>query len=131
MLRCNNNKDNEVTVTLTPVATEDIEVTETQDMDQTNTCDDDDLGIPGEIECINEASAPEGLGNSFSLAHVQAADVSVESFEQDINQANTCFLFDQCDIFGENAIGIVAEDYNGISATGTVVEIGSSFQDNK
>ena len=45
-LRCNNNKDNEVTVTLTPVATEDIEVTETQDMDQTNTCDDDDLGIP-------------------------------------------------------------------------------------
>lgn len=45
-VRCNNNKDNEVTVTLTPVATEDIEVTETQDMDQANTCDDDDLGMP-------------------------------------------------------------------------------------
>ena len=131
MLRCNNNKDNEVTVTPTPVATQDIDVTGTQDKDQTNTCDDDDLGIPGEIECINEASAPEGLGNSFSLTHNQAADVSVESFEQDINQANTCFLIDQCDNFGENAIGIVAEDYNGISATGTDVEIGSSFQDNK
>ena len=131
MLRCNNNKDNEVTVTPTPIATQDIDVTGTQNMDQTNTCDDDDSGIPGEIECINEASAPEGLGNSFSLAHVQTADVSVESFEQDINQANTCFLFDQCDNFGENAIGIVAEDYNGISATGTDVEIGSSFQDNK
>ena len=35
MLRCNNNKENEVTVTPTPVATQDIEVTGTQDMDQT------------------------------------------------------------------------------------------------
>jgi hypothetical protein len=65
MLRCNYNKENEVAVTSTRVATQDIDVTGTQDMDQTNTCDDDDLGIPGEIECINEASAPEGLGNSF------------------------------------------------------------------
>jgi hypothetical protein len=119
-----------VTVTPTPVATQDIDVTGTQNIDQTNTCDDDDLGVPGEIECLNEAGAGLG-GNFFDLTHDQAADVSVESFEQDINQANTCFLFDQCDNFGENAIGIVAEDYNGISATGTDVEIGSSFQDNK
>ena len=35
-----------MTVTLTPVATQDIDVTGTQNMDQTNTSDDDDLGIP-------------------------------------------------------------------------------------
>ena len=69
------------------------------------------------------------LGNSFSLTHDQAADVSVESFEQDINQANTCFLFDQCDNFGGNLFGIVAEDDDGILATGTDVEVGSSVQD--
>jgi hypothetical protein len=65
MLRCNYNKENEVAVTSTPVATQDIDVTGTQDMDQTNTCDDDDLGIPGEIECINEASAPGGARKLF------------------------------------------------------------------
>ena len=79
-----------MTVTPTPVATQDIDVTGTQNIDQANTCDDDDLGVPGEIECLNEASAIF-FGNSFSLTHDQAADVSVESFEQDINQANTCF----------------------------------------
>jgi hypothetical protein len=94
---CTNNQDNEVTVTPAPVATQDIDVTGTQNIDQVNTCDDDDLGIPGEIECLNEASALTGLGNFFGLAHDEAADVSVESFDQDINQANTCFLFDQCD----------------------------------
>jgi len=90
MLWRTNNKDNEVTVIPTPVEKQDRDVTGTQDIDQTNKCNDDDLGIPDEIECLNDASAPEGLGNSFSLAHDQAADESVESFKQDINQANTC-----------------------------------------
>jgi hypothetical protein len=126
---CTNNQDNEVTVTPAPVATQDIDVTGTQNIDQANTCDDDDLGIPGEIECLNEASALTGLGNFFGLAHDEAADVSIESFEQDINQANTCVLFDQCDNFGGNSIGILAEDYNGILATGTDLEVGSSVQD--
>ena len=69
------------------------------------------------------------FGNSFSLTHDQAADVSVESFEQDINQANTCFLFDQCDNFGGNLFGIFAEDDDGILATDNDVEVGSSVQD--
>jgi hypothetical protein len=125
---CTNNQDNEVTVTPTPVATQDIDVTGTQNIDQTNTCDDDDAGIPGEIECLNEASAFTGLGNLFFLTHDEAADVSVESFEQDIIQANTCFLFDQCDNFAGNGIGIFADD-DGILATGADVEIGSSVQD--
>ena len=43
---CTNNQDNEVTVTPTPVATQDIDVTGTQNIDQANTCDDDDLGTP-------------------------------------------------------------------------------------
>ena len=43
---CTNNQDNEVTVTPTPVASQDIDVTGTQNIDQANTCDDDDLGIP-------------------------------------------------------------------------------------
>ena len=33
-----------MTVTPTPVATQDIDVTGTQNIDQANTCDDDDLG---------------------------------------------------------------------------------------
>ena len=65
----------------------------------------------------------------FSLTHDRAADVSVESFDQDINQANTCFLFDQCDNFGGNLFGIFAEDDDGILATGVDVEVGSSVQD--
>ena len=117
-----------MTVSPTPISTQDIDVTGTQNIDQTNTCDDDDLGVPGEIECLNEASAIF-FGNSFSLTHDQAADVSVESFEQDINQANTCFLFDQCDNLGGNFFGIVAEDDDGILATGADVEVGSSVQD--
>ena len=71
MLWLTNNKDNEVTVIATPVEKQDIDVTGTQDIDQTNKCNDDDLGIPGEIECLNDEIAPEGLGNSFSLAHDQ------------------------------------------------------------
>jgi hypothetical protein len=117
-----------VTVTPTPVATQDIDVTGTQNIDQANTCDDDDLGTPGEIECLNEASAIF-FGNSFSLTHDEAADVLVESFEQDINQANTCFLFDVCDNLGGNLFGIFAEDDDGILATGVDVEVGSSVQD--
>jgi hypothetical protein len=117
-----------VTVTPDPIVTQDIDVTGTQNIDQTNACDDDDLGIPGEIECLNEASGIF-FGNSFSLIHDQAADVSIESFEQDINQANTCLLFDQCDNLGGNAFGIDAEDDDGILATGTDVEVGSSVQD--
>jgi hypothetical protein len=126
---CTNIQTNEVTVTPAVVATQDIDVTGTQNIDQANTCDDDDLGAPGEIECLNEASALTGLGNSFSLTHDQAADVSVESFEQDISQANACFLFDQCDNFGGNFFGIVAEDDDGILATDNDVEVGSSVQD--
>ena len=119
---CTNTQDNEVTVTPDPIATQDIDVTGTQNIDQTNTCDDDDLGVSGEIECLNEASAIF-FGNSFSLTHDQAADVSVESFEQDINQANTCFLFDQCDNFGGNLFQMSAEDDDGILATSTDVEV--------
>ena len=128
---CTNNQDNTVTVTPAPVATQDIDVTGTQNIDQANTCDDDDLGVPGEIECLNEPSALIGLGNFFALTHDQAADVSVESFDQDINQANTCFLFDQCDNFGGNFFDIFAEDDDGILATGNDVEVGSSVQDVK
>ena len=62
---CTNNQDNEVTVTPTPVATQDIDVTGTQNIDQANTCDDDDLGVPGEIECLNEASALSFLETLF------------------------------------------------------------------
>jgi hypothetical protein len=79
-------------------------------------------------ECLNEASAIF-FGNSFSLTHDQAADVLVESFEQDINQANTCFLFDLCDNLGGDLFGIFAEDDDGILATGVDVEVGSSVQD--
>ena len=124
---CTNNQDNEVTITPTPVATQDIDVTGTQNIDQTNTCDDDNLGAPGEIECRNEASDPPR--NFFELTHDEAADLSVESFEQDINQANTCFLFDQCDNLGGNLFTIFAEDDDGIFATGTDIEVGSSVQD--
>ena len=125
---CTNNQDNEVTVNPDPIVTQDIDVTGTQNIDQTNACDDDDSGIPGEIECLNEASG-FFFGNSFSLIQDQAADVSIESFEQDINQANRCLLFDQCDNLGGNAFGIDAEDDDGILATGTDVEVGSSVQD--
>ena len=125
---CTNTQDNEVTVTPDPIVTQDIDVTGTQNIDQTNTCDDDDLGVPGEIECLNEAGAGLG-GNFFDLTHDQAADVSVESFEQDINQVNTCFLFDQCDNSGINFFTIVAEDDDGILATDNDVEVESSVQD--
>jgi hypothetical protein len=83
MLRCNNNKDNEVTVTATPVATQDIDVTGTQDMDQTNTCDDDDLGIPGEIECINDFS------NFLSVTSDGAnSEVNLDTNTQQVSQEN-------------------------------------------
>src|ERR687898_1076665 len=45
---CTNNQDNEVTVTPAPVATQDIDITGTQNIDQTNICDDEDRS-----ECLN------------------------------------------------------------------------------
>ena len=68
MLWCTNNKDNEVTVIPTPVAKQDIDVTGTQDIDQTNKCDDDDLGIPGEIECLNDGKCTRGPRKLFFLS---------------------------------------------------------------
>jgi hypothetical protein len=117
---CTNNQDNEVTVTPAPVATQDIDVTGTQNIDQSNICDDDDGS-----DCLN---TDDGLGNTFSLAHNQGADVSV-SFEQDYNQLNACLLFDSCINGAINLFGIGAEDDDGILATGTDVDVRSSVQD--
>ena len=124
---CTNNADNTATVSPTPVATQDIDVTGTQNIDQTNACDDDDGS-----ECLNEAGSPFSffnLRNSFSLAHDQAADVSVESFEQDIRQQNDCVIFDFCINSGGNRFAIQAEDDDGTLATGTDVNVDSSVQD--
>ena len=121
---CTNNADNQATVTPAPVATQDIDITGTQNIDQTNACDDDDGS-----ECLNESSAGFGLGNVFRLEHDQAADVSIESFKQNIQQENDCFLFDQCDNFGGNSFSIFGQDDDGILATGTDVDVGSSIQD--
>ena len=118
---CTNNLSNEVIVTPTPVPTQNIDVTGTQNIDQTNTCDDDDLGIPGEIECLNDS-----FGNIFVLEHSQTADMTVQSFDQDIHNANDCFVFDQCDNFGGNGF-IILDD--GILGTDADINVGSSSQD--
>ena len=125
---CTNVGVNSEIVTPTPLATQNIDITGTQNIDQTNICDDDDGS-----ECLNEAGT-FGLGNRFFLEHDQGTGLSVlvESFEQDINQANTCLLFNQCDNFGQNFFGIFPELPEGegsIATAPTDVDIGSSIQE--
>ena len=116
---CTNIGDNTAIVTPAPSPTQDIDVTGTQNMDQTNTCDDDDAGVPG--ECLNDS-----FGNIFFLDHSQTADMTVQSFEQDIQNVNDCFVFDQCTNFGGNAFVIQDDDIPG---TDVDVNVGSSIQE--
>ena len=100
---CTNVGINSATITPAPVETQNIDITGTQNIDQTNICDDDDGS-----ECLN---TDDGIGNMFSLVHNQGADVSI-SFEQDINQVNTCLLFDIfCGNGAANFFGIGADFY--------------------
>ena len=114
-------------VSPTPVATQDIDITGTQNIDQSNTCDDDNRS-----ECLNEAvDQPFGFGNRFVLGHNRGAglSVSVDSFEQDINQANTCLLFHLCFNTGRNTFSISPENIFNIPGPPTDVDVGSSIQE--
>jgi hypothetical protein len=111
-----------------PLATQNINVDGSQNNDQSNTCSDDDLGVPGAINCVNDAAT---IGNLFVLDNTNGAgDVQVDSFEQSNTQANNCQLFDDCINVAGNTLAIVAEDNDGLAATNVDAFVGSSVQTN-
>ena len=106
-----------------PLATQNINVDGSQNIDQSNTCDDDDLGVPGAINCVNDAAT---IGNLFVVDNLNGAgDVQVDSFEQASTQANDCQLFDNCINVAGNILAIAAEDIDGPLATDVDVFVGS------
>jgi hypothetical protein len=125
IVNCVNVHDNFAIVTPAPLATQNINVDGSQNIDQSNTCSDDDLGVPGAINCVNDALT---FGNDFAVLHDGAADVQVDSFEQASTQANDCTLFDDCTNVAGNALVIAAEDNDGLAVTNVDAFVGSSVQ---
>jgi hypothetical protein len=123
---CVNLHDNDANIVGAPLATQNINVDGSQSIDQSNTCSDDNLGVPGAINCINNAQL---FGNDFVVANLNGAgDVLVDNFEQASTQANTCTLFDNCINVAGNALAIAAEDNDGVAATNVDAFVGSSVQ---
>ena len=117
---------NFATIVGAPLATQNINVDGSQNIDQSNTCSDDDLGVPGAINCVNDAQT---FGNVFAVVNLNGAgDVQVDSFEQSSTQTNDCQLFDDCTNVAGNALVIAAEDNDGAAATNVDAFVGSSVQ---
>ena len=84
------------------------------------------MGVPGAINCVNDAAT---IGNLFVVDNLNGAgDVQVDSFEQASTQANDCQLFDNCINIAGNILAIAAEDIDGPLATDVDVFVGSSVQ---
>ena len=83
IINCVNVHDNFATIVGAPLATQNINVDGSQNINQSNTCSDDDLGVPGAINCVNDAQT---VGNDFAVVNLNGAgDVQVDNFEQSFN----------------------------------------------
>ena len=102
------------TTSITPsVATQSIDITGTQNIEETNQCNDNAGNT-----CFNGGFGPIPQPvNSFNLTHDKAADVKVDMFVEDITQKNICKFFQACTNSGANDFTITAEDDDGVAAT--------------
>ena len=64
IINCVNAPSNLGIIVGAPLATQNINVDGSQNNDQSNTCSDDDLGVPGAINCVNDAAT---IGNLFAV----------------------------------------------------------------
>ena len=83
IVNCVNLHDNFATIVGAPLATQNINVDGSQNIDQSNTCSDDDLGVPGAINCVNDAQT---FGNDFAVVNLNGAgDVQVDKLRTSFN----------------------------------------------